>query len=740
MKEYSSPGVYTQIYDRSFLQSAEPTGPAGIFVGAFSKGRALIPMKIKDTNDLVNQMGQLNGQFYAPYAAYQYSKHKGDFYTQRILWNQGWKTDAYAIYGVKTDATSGSVLAILMPTTASGTLTNFSMTQGAESHSTTGWTGSNVEAKLCVQADTDHTYTWSAAEILNIDNKVKTNPTQNKPWYVFAKTTDLTIGDLDDFATISMSKLTNYYSTSNGYSSARTPWVYNSDKQELFYFNHLSDGTYTNKDIKIAIQSVDNSSDWTKFDVVVRKYSDTQKKPQVLETFYEVDLNPTSNRYVAKVIGDGYVDYNTGSKKITVNGDYANNSNYIRVVTSDLVKNMDIDPQGSVYTIGRIPFISGSSTDTIDQSYPAIYTSSGELPANCTHQGYNTLLNEIKFLSNPLNDEGYTGSTTKYDTVTDDYVIPFYGGFDGRNPSGGNGTNDNFLNGFDFTDTNSSGYVAFKTAIDLLKHSQQFNIDIISVPGLNLQDDGKAALYLHILQNIAQYRQDIIVPADAGSHLQDNPNLLLTVTQDFDNSYGAVYFPQVKIKCPYTKKLPIVPAATFIPAVIAYTENVSQPHYAPAGINRGVLDVLQPLIKLNKNDRDNLYKNRINPIVSFVNDGTVVWGQKTLQQAESALDRVNVRVLVNGIVKWINDFGKRVLFENNTTSLRTVFSTGVEQQMNSLVAANGLYGYKFVMDESNNTADVIDRNQLVGQLYIKPSKTAQFIIIPINVLRSDAQL
>jgi len=148
-------------------------------------------------------------------------------------------------------------------------------------------------------------------------------------------------------------------------------------------------------------------------------------------------------------------------------------------------------------------------------------------------------------------------------------------------------------------------------------------------------------------------------------------------TNEYDSSFGAVYYPAVKIKCDYSKTFPIIPAATLIPSVIAYTERVSQPHYAPAGINRGTLNVLQAVLKLNKAERDMLYAARINPIASFSSNGTVVWGQKTLQQKSSALDRLNVRILVNRIKKWVEAYGKTVLFDNNTASLRAMFTIGV---------------------------------------------------------------
>ena len=741
-REYLSAGVYTEVHDRSFLQSAQPMGPASVFVGAFTKGTALIPTRIKDTKDLINTMGQPNGQFYAQYAAYQYSKHKGDFLVQRILWNDQWKSNVYAIYG-KTGEQK-TILSILISTQKDyniSTITSSTKPAQATEYSnlkfslTTG-TGEGIV--------THANYDLSIDKIINIEDTIGVNPKQNKELYVFANLIEKDV--VLDYTEISIEKMEDFINIDTGYSSARTPWIYNENNDKLFYFNHLSDGTYTNRDIKIAIQNINTKGAWTKFDVFVRDYNDTYKKPGILQAFYSVDLNPVSDRYIAKIIGDGWAQYR--NKRTYSNGDYPNKSNYIRVVTSDLVKSMDVSKNANINVIGSTPML-GQSNTTIEASFPTLYTTTSQVDGKqITHYGYDVGLNNIKFLSNPINSVyGWDkiDEVDKKHEVGGNFIIPFAGGFDGRNPS--EVLSDQNINGFDFKFNQNeqqyipNGYASFKLAVDLLKNKQEYDIDTISIPGISIQEPGKLKLYKYMIQNIANVRQDVLIPVDASSLLQDNIQIVVNaiISADIDSSFGACYYPSVKIECPFTKRLPMVPASTFIPAVLAYTQLVSQPHYAPAGINRGVLNVLQPLIKLDKEDRDLLYKNKINPIVSFVNNGTVVWGQKTLQEKSSALDRVNVRVLINRIIKWINDYGKRVLFENNTSTLRTIFTIGVEKYMNSVVASNGLYGYNFIMDGSNNTADIIDRNQLVGQLSVKPAETAEAIIIPINILRSDDQ-
>jgi phage tail sheath protein FI len=131
--------------------------------------------------------------------------------------------------------------------------------------------------------------------------------------------------------------------------------------------------------------------------------------------------------------------------------------------------------------------------------------------------------------------------------------------------------------------------------------------------------------------------------------------------------------------------------------------------------------------------RDTLYEGRVNPIAQFPNAGPVVWGNKTLQKRASALDRVNVRRLLITLKKFIASTTKFLVFDNNTTALRNRFLSIVNPYMESVQQRSGLYAFRVVMDDTNNTADVIDRNQLVGQIYIQPAKTAEFIVLDFVV-------
>jgi phage tail sheath protein FI len=176
-----------------------------------------------------------------------------------------------------------------------------------------------------------------------------------------------------------------------------------------------------------------------------------------------------------------------------------------------------------------------------------------------------------------------------------------------------------------------------------------------------------------------------------------------------------------------------------IGGVFAYNDSVSEPWFAPAGINRGGLsNVIRAEWKLNQSQRDTLYSGKVNPIATFPGVGTVVYGQKTLQTKASALDRVNVRRLLIALKSYISQVAQNLVFEQNSIATRNQFLSQVNPYLASVQQRQGLYAFRVIMDDSNNTPDVIDRNQLVGQIYIQPTKTAEFIYLDFNILPTGA--
>ena len=220
-----------------------------------------------------------------------------------------------------------------------------------------------------------------------------------------------------------------------------------------------------------------------------------------------------------------------------------------------------------------------------------------------------------------------------------------------------------------------------------------------------------------------------------------NSTLINTTQQaaSLDTSYVASYWPWLRIIEPDSRQLVWVTASTMIPGVYAYNDKAGEAWFAPAGINRGGLGTVQMAErKLTQANRDTLYTEKVNPIATFPGTGVVVFGQKTLQTKASALDRVNVRRLLITLKNFISQIADTLVFEQNTAATRNQFLSQVNPYMESVQQRQGLYAFKVVMDDSNNTPDVIDRNQLIGAIYLQPAKTAEFIYLDFNILPTGA--
>jgi hypothetical protein len=199
-------------------------------------------------------------------------------------------------------------------------------------------------------------------------------------------------------------------------------------------------------------------------------------------------------------------------------------------------------------------------------------------------------------------------------------------------------------------------------------------------------------------------------------------------TLNVNSSYSAIYGNYFKIYDPYTEKNRWVPVTGFIGATIARVDFAYAQWWAPAGLNRGVIDnVIDVAVNPNQAQRDIIYVKRINPIVSMIGQGIVIWGQKTLQAKPSAFDRINVRRLFLYLERSIERVARYFIFELNDEYTRSRFSNIVNNFLSEIKTKRGVYDYEVVADETNNTADVIDRNEFVAEILIKPVRVIEFI-------------
>jgi hypothetical protein len=200
-----------------------------------------------------------------------------------------------------------------------------------------------------------------------------------------------------------------------------------------------------------------------------------------------------------------------------------------------------------------------------------------------------------------------------------------------------------------------------------------------------------------------------------------------------------MYYPWVQIPDSDLGRNVWIPPSAIVPGVYSFNDLVKHPWYAPAGLNRGPLDIaIQTERLMTQNDRDNLYIKSVNPIATFPREGVVVWGQKTLQKKQSALDRINVRRLLIDAKRFVAQTVKWLVFEQNTVETRARFIELVEPYFRRVKNQQGLYDYRIIIDERNNTPDVIDRNEMRAAIYLKPAKTAEYIIVDFVVLPTGA--
>ena len=470
-------------------------------------------------------------------------------------------------------------------------------------------------------------------------------------------------------------------------SSAVQPFVLETLGRGALYNNatsslHAIQGTnYQNPDGSLISGSADNlrweianvNNALGTFTLLVRQGDDSRNNKTVLETFNNLSLDPNSTNYITSIIGDQKQTVSTdgSSYYLQTTGSYPNRSNYIRV---------DSVGRNTVNYVGNDGITVG--IDSVGNSYSA---------------------------SLPQSNSGSFYSAT--------------------------GTVANGANLFgNINDTNTQGLVGsdYTKAIGLLGNKDDYQFNVIAAPGLVYANSTNQRGQLDSIVSLAESRGDCIAVVD----LVNYASALATATATaglLNTSYGASYWPWLQVQSA-TGRNEWTPAGTVIPGVYAFTDASSAPWFAPAGLVRGGIGgVIQAERKLTKGDRDTLYSAKVNPIASFPGSGISVFGQKTLQTKASALDRVNVRRLLIELKKFIGDQARNLVFEQNTISTRNKFLATVNPYLESVVQRQGLYAFRVVMDDTNNTADVVDRNQLVGQILIQPAKTVEFVVLDFTI-------
>jgi phage tail sheath protein FI len=491
---------------------------------------------------------------------------------------------------------------------------------------------------------------------------------------------------------------------SGSYTVATSSAVVNSLGSASFQLSTISVGTIMNNsqgattatngllpsgsasNIRWQVTQADSASGY--FTLLVRQGNDYTQGQTVLETWTNLSLDPNQNNYIAYVIGDQdqNVAYDeSGAAYLNVTGSYPNRSNYIRVSNVYFPTPNYLNPQGQAYA-----------------AYTASIPVNGSGSANGSFGGATGAL--------------YGGLLQDGSTSTDLNLFE-------QIPTVAATTPTNNIQGLVNSD--------YDVAISLLANQDAYAYNAIYAPGITNQN---AASQVSALLSTVQNRGDAIAVVDMVGYNQ-NITTVANGAQSYDNSYGATYWPWVQVRSQETGRLNFVPASTIIPGVYEYNDKVSAEWFAPAGLNRGGLPtVIQPERRLTVAQRNTLYTAKVNPIAVFPGQGTVVYGQKTLQARASALDRVNVRRLLIALKGYIGQIAETLVFEQNTAVTRNKFLSQVNPYLEYVQQRQGLFAFRVVMDETNNTPDVIDRNLLVGAIFLQPTRTAEYIQLDFNVL------
>lgn len=370
-------------------------------------------------------------------------------------------------------------------------------------------------------------------------------------------------------------------------------------------------------------------------------------------------------------------------------------------------------------------------------------------------------------LSNPANVR-FTGGTghTKFSYTQsgsvatllqlgfDKFQMPLVGGFDGVDVTEADPFNNRVLDGK--TTADSYAFASVDRAIELTKDPEIMEHNLALMPGIT-----NASLTTKLVEK-CEARADSLAIIDLPGVYKPPHELKCTTFEDrltttpaktatalktrqVNSSYGATYYPWVKIRDVEQSRDVWVPPSVIALGVMAYTEQAEEVWFAPAGFNRGGLNegnaglpVLQVSEQLLSKQRDTLYAANINPIASFVTEGIVVFGQKTLQSSQSALDRINVRRLLIFVKKEVSRIASGLLFDQNVPATWNRFLGQVNPFLQSVQTRLGLSDFKVILDNTTTTPDLVDRNVMYAKIFLKPARAIEFIAVDFVITNTGA--
>jgi len=690
-----SPGVLAIENDQSFI-TQQPIQVGSVIVGPTVKGPVGIPTVVTSYSDYLNRFGATflsesqTYSYFTSIAAYNYFNNGGTSLLITRVVNGDFTPATSSTIPTSTAATSASVNLNLTYVSASvASVGSSSFGVNGITFYFTGSTVANTSTTVYVNtssfaSSTINDYVVTSSTIFNASSSatsysgslqyISSNASSPNIVFTYIGSNGLT-GNLQY---VTSGSTTTYFSGGTNTEAFVLETLSEGEIMNsdgtLYANGTLENGTPNNVRWQIVSPNVNNGT----FSLVIRQGNDSSLTPSILETFGNLSLDPLANNYIEKVIGNQYetVEEDNGEYYTQLNGDYPNKSRYVRVkqVNAPTPNYFDNTGNPKPQYTGSIPTVSNGA--------------------------FGGALGNIV---------SPTLSGSYYENITNESI-------QGISPS-------------DYT-----------SSISLLANKDAYRYNLLIAPGLIADENFYPDHFPVISQMITtvQNRGDSMTVIDLVGY--GSPILpVLSNALSFDTSYAAAYWPWVQTVDPNISRQTWTPASTLIPGVYALNDSLANPWSAPAGTQRGVLtSAIRAERYLTQGNRDDLYENNINSIATFPNTGVVVFGQKTLQKKQSALDRINVRRLLIELKGYISQIADTLVFEPNNIVTRNNFLSQVNPYLASVQQRNGLTSYKVIMDESNNTPTVIDNNQLIGQIYLQPTRTAEFIILDFNILPTGA--
>lgn len=560
---------------------------------------------------------------------------------------------------------------------------------------------------------------------------------------------------------------------------------------KLFRFVSISDGNSANQEIKISIANI--KPDEKQFDVIIRSFSDTDANPVVFESFRKLTMDSTSGDYIAARIGTSDGSFESKSKYIMVEmadelvddafpagflgypvRNYAlNNNTNIQALDINYKATYSANVKKRKEYLG-ISDISGFDNDFFNYKGKPLsdsiewtgLTSGFHLDVDasqCTIDGVKILLSGATYYqpiysfttgNAEFKNEDDLADTDYEDINARKFTLVPYGGFDGWDVYRTSRTNtDRYI--YNGTKANlgltsgvfktyamnngdpalTSDYYAYLTAIQTFDSKLSTPMTVIATPGIDAFDHSSLIEETIDMIEDVKERQDLLYifttpDVDYYGNLYTESDVTAQIEGSFDSSFAASYWPWGQYQDTENNVLVWLPPTIDVCRNIATTGNNSYLWFAFAGVNRGTVKATYIRKKLKLGESDTLYENRLNPVIYYPTEGIKIWGQKTMQIADTALNRINIRMVLNQAKTIIEKVVKKLVFDPNDDQVRTQFLEIVNPQLEAIKKQRGLTDFRIKIQDS---ADIRDRLELPATILLKPTRALEYIELNFTI-------